>query len=248
MAWEGSDRGESRGDDGEAEEKVHGRWRLLDYSELPLWMRQQEGCKYIRGSYRQEMPPLRAVGSIFRWHNETLNVHTHLFGCAFFIALSLSTAANAGEVPSGVAMEWLPEGMWPKRKAERWPVQFYLMACVVSLFISASCHTMACLPGGRISRVMWRLDYCGIALLIGSSFVPHIHFCFQCIRFWKCFYLTAIGSLSILVIFTSLHGSVPLSTVVPEGKGIESFATCAQRSSSRMRRGRFGRACSLHWG
>ena len=46
---------------------------LVSFEELPEYMKENE---FIRGYYRMEWPIKHAIKSIFRWHNETLNVWT----------------------------------------------------------------------------------------------------------------------------------------------------------------------------
>ncbi|KAH7688502.1 AdipoR/hemolysin-III-related protein [Dioscorea alata] len=61
-------------------------YKLLRYEELPEYMKENE---FILDHYRAEWPIKQAVGSIFSWHNETINVWTHLLGFFLFLALTL---------------------------------------------------------------------------------------------------------------------------------------------------------------
>lgn len=47
--------------------------KLKTYDELPEYMKENE---FIRGHYRSEWPIKHAFFSLFRWHNETLDVWT----------------------------------------------------------------------------------------------------------------------------------------------------------------------------
>uniref|UniRef100_A0A1D1ZFV7 Uncharacterized protein C30D11.11 n=1 Tax=Anthurium amnicola TaxID=1678845 RepID=A0A1D1ZFV7_9ARAE len=67
--------------------------RLVSYDELPEYMKENE---FILDHYRSEWPLKYAFLSLFRWHNETLNVWTHLIG--FFVFLWL-TVVNLRHVP-----------------------------------------------------------------------------------------------------------------------------------------------------
>ncbi|KAK9947504.1 hypothetical protein M0R45_003126 [Rubus argutus] len=67
--------------------------RLMSYWELPEYMKDNE---FILNYYRADWPVLEALFSVFRWHNETLNVWTHLIGFVLFLGL---TMANLWEVP-----------------------------------------------------------------------------------------------------------------------------------------------------
>lgn len=69
------------------------RCELMSYWELPEYMKDNE---FILNYYRADWPVLEALFSVFRWHNETLNVWTHLIGFVLFLGL---TMANLWEVP-----------------------------------------------------------------------------------------------------------------------------------------------------
>ncbi|KAK4369951.1 hypothetical protein RND71_009426 [Anisodus tanguticus] len=66
---------------------------LVYYHELPEYMKDNE---FILNYYRADWPIKQALFSIFRWHNETLNVWTHLLGFILFVALAIS---NVMQVP-----------------------------------------------------------------------------------------------------------------------------------------------------
>ncbi|KAJ7978997.1 Heptahelical transmembrane protein [Quillaja saponaria] len=63
------------------------RYPLLSFWELPTYMKDNE---YILKYYRANWSLKEALFSVFRWHNETLNVWTHLIG--FFLFLGLTVA------------------------------------------------------------------------------------------------------------------------------------------------------------
>ncbi|XP_022756499.1 heptahelical transmembrane protein 1-like [Durio zibethinus] len=66
---------------------------LVSYKELPEYMKDNE---FILDYYRANWSLKEALFSIFRWHNETLNVWTHLLGFVLFFGL---TMANFMKVP-----------------------------------------------------------------------------------------------------------------------------------------------------
>lgn len=69
------------------------RYDLISFVELPEYMKDNE---YILRYYRAEWPLKEAFFSLFRWHNETLNIWTHLLGFVLFLGL---TVVNWREVP-----------------------------------------------------------------------------------------------------------------------------------------------------
>ncbi|KAK9029665.1 hypothetical protein V6N11_026772 [Hibiscus sabdariffa] len=66
---------------------------LVSYKELPEYMKDNE---FILNYYRANWSLKEALFSIFCWHNETLNVWTHLLGFLLFLGL---TMANLLELP-----------------------------------------------------------------------------------------------------------------------------------------------------
>ncbi|KAL2929775.1 Heptahelical transmembrane protein 1 [Bienertia sinuspersici] len=69
-------------------------YRLLSFNELPDYMKDNE---FIHKYYRAEWPLKQAFFSLFRWHNETLNVWTHLLGFALFVVLTIVNAAHVSQ-------------------------------------------------------------------------------------------------------------------------------------------------------
>lgn len=57
---------------------------------------------------------------------------------------------------------------------------------------------------GLVCGVSFRLDYCGIALLILGSFVPWLHFGFYCQTVARTIYLTVISILAAAAVVVSL--------------------------------------------
>ncbi|XP_038700520.1 heptahelical transmembrane protein 2-like [Tripterygium wilfordii] len=77
-----------------SEEKVKKqKRRLMKYGDLPEYLKDNE---YILDYYRCEWPLKDAFLSIFSWHNETLNVWTHLVGFSIFAALTVMSLTEDG--------------------------------------------------------------------------------------------------------------------------------------------------------
>lgn len=153
---------------------------IADYDEQPDWLRDN---KYLKCGYRRPTYSyITCFRSIFQFHNETVNIWTHLLGGLYFAHLCLqlfnSTILTA---------------------TDKWVIGLFLTSATVCHMMSTIYHTFNC-HSEHISKVCSRMDYCGIIALITFSFVPWIHYGFYIYPELKLAYLVSVITLGILAV------------------------------------------------
>lgn len=202
--------------------------RLLSFHELPDYMKDNE---YVVKYYRAEWPFKQALFSLFQWHNETINIWTHLLGFVLFACLTVVNASHVSEAvdlfgifrtfPKGpgtntshdsnsifmnmtkpVELKHLShEGI--DQAAARWPFYVYLSGSMYCLLSSTICHLLCC--HSRHANIwLLRMDYTGITTMIITSFFPPIYYIFQCQPLWQIIYLSGITLFGVFTIATLL--------------------------------------------
>ncbi|KAM1127648.1 hypothetical protein ACFX2I_037585 [Malus domestica] len=83
------------------------------------------------------------------------------------------------------------------RSITRWPFFAFLGGAMFCLLASSTCHLLAC-HSARLSYIVLRCDYAGIAALITTSFYPPVYYSFMCNPFFRNLYLSFITVLGVV--------------------------------------------------
>ncbi|KAK2965540.1 hypothetical protein RJ640_030589 [Escallonia rubra] len=89
------------------------------------------------------------------------------------------------------------------RPITRWPFFAFLGGAIFCMLASSACHLLSC-HSQRVSYIMLRVDYAGIAALISTSFYPPVYYSFMCYPFFCNMYMGFITLLGIATVLVSL--------------------------------------------
>ncbi|KAJ7512622.1 hemolysin-III related-domain-containing protein [Mycena galericulata] len=155
--------------------------RTIHWLDLPEWQKDNE---YILSGYRQIQNHWRGCfASIFAYlHNETVNIHSHLWGAVLF-AYFLATFDEM-YLKQHVATTW----------ADYAVIMVFLSSAIFCLSASAFYHTSTC-HSEEVSSRCHALDYSGIVILTVGSFYPSLYYSFFCQPRLQILY---IGSMSVI--------------------------------------------------
>ncbi|KAF5788269.1 hypothetical protein HanRHA438_Chr10g0474531 [Helianthus annuus] len=213
------------------ETETQNTYPLLSFEELPEYMKDNE---FILDHYRVNWPLKQAFFSLFHWHNETLNVWTHLIGFFVFVGLTignmmqvpevldflnvltwsvpLNPGANASNVsmmdtPKLIDLKHIPSqdmDIPPLLMAETRWPFFVFLAGAMFCLLSSSTCHLFGCHSHRLSLQLLQLDYVGITIMIITSFFPPIYYIFQCSPLWQFIYLGGVTTMGVFTIITLL--------------------------------------------
>ncbi|KAH8107961.1 putative G-protein coupled receptor [Cristinia sonorae] len=139
--------------------------QLIHYADLPeRWKNNHFVTRGYRFIPLQQWPQL--VFSVFAWHNETLNIHTHFIP---FLLWSMDL------VP--VAPFWT-NAFYETHQADI-PIFVYSVFSLLCLFTSSVWHTMAGCASPKGMELCARVDYVGIGWLISASVSTFVYYGFE---------------------------------------------------------------------
>ncbi|KAI9281047.1 hemolysin-III related-domain-containing protein [Sporodiniella umbellata] len=163
-----------------------GAQRLLFIDELPKDRRENQ---YILSGYRFYRSTNDCLKSLFKLHNETLNIWSHLLGFIFFGFLSVH----------------LFQRKFPEASAH--DLMIFTAFCIASLaclLCSSIYHTFICHSAHTVKSFTATLDYIGITFLITASISTIVHFGFYCDPISRNYYMvfsSLIGSIGVILPF-----------------------------------------------
>ncbi|KAH9460792.1 hypothetical protein Pst134EA_017109 [Puccinia striiformis f. sp. tritici] len=141
--------------------------------------------------------------SIFAYfHNETVNIHTHLWGSVTFCLLIFSLSKPSQYIPWGIRSDMDSSNL---SSSVTWKDTFVFGAFFLSgmscLGFSALFHTFSC-HSHKVCSTFGRLDYIGIVWLIVGSFYPAVYYGFFCRGKVIAAYLILITTLGAFATYT----------------------------------------------
>ncbi|KAG0306812.1 hypothetical protein BGZ98_001677 [Dissophora globulifera] len=139
-----------------------GAKRLLTFEELP---KEWQSNPYILTGYRFLSSKRQCLWSIFRIHNETCNIWTHMIGLIGLIALGFY-----------IHTTFLKHGTFWDHAV----FIFFFLAASKCLICSTLYHTFLCHSRLPVMRCAATLDYIGIGVLITASVMATLHYGFFC--------------------------------------------------------------------
>jgi len=168
----------------------------LRWEEIPDWMRDNE---YIKSGYRNVQNSWKGcLHSLFSyWHNESVNVHSHLWPALAFLSLLFY---YRNEISQYSTVTWQDHSGFI----------IFLAAATFCLACSATYHLSTC-HSERMSDFCGALDYCGIIVLIVGSFVPCLYYGFYCEKLFQIVYVAGIifGGIATAVVVLSPDFNTP---------------------------------------
>ena len=167
---------------------------LVTWYDIPLW---QKDNQWILTSYR---PPtdsyMGCFQSLFYLHNESVNIHSHIFGTFlfFFIGVFLFLFES-------YQLTW----------SDLIALSCFFIGVELCLTISASYHLISN-HSAEIARFGNQLDYVGIVALIAGSFIPSVYYGFHCEPLLQRRYWLMVGQRTGHIYLASINENTSLST------------------------------------
>lgn len=153
-------------------------YELVDITKLPRW---HTPYPFVRTGYRTQFSTHLAWRSVFRLHNETLNIWTELIPAAAFTAWTVEALNKHSDAPR---MDRLVMGAG------------LVCANIVRPLCSGLAHLLHCTSAGSYIA-WWSVDYISISIAILTTAFVYGHFAFYCsAQLQLLFLVSTVGLLS----------------------------------------------------
>ncbi|XP_050237983.1 heptahelical transmembrane protein 4-like isoform X2 [Mercurialis annua] len=148
-------------------------------------------------------------------HNLLPDLKTSLLSMEFLLSLSGNVVEFLTHcLPAGFTQMYYPNqgvtddmsNMIPPPTFDpitRWPFFVFMGGAMFCLLASSTCHLLSC-HSERMSYIVHRVDYAGIAVLITTSFYPSVYYSFMCKPLYCNIYLGLITVFGITTMAFSL--------------------------------------------
>lgn len=176
---------------------------LITYDDIPNWY---SNNKYIYYGYRIPKSSIKSLTlSIFKIHNETFNIWTHIIGFFIFVYLYCNfTIQNINEPLSII------------------PICIYLFGTMVCFIGSVVMHTYY--PHSEHTcNILCKLDYSGIFTLIFTGYLCFIHYEFFCYPTLQIIYNIILSIVGICILFLICNRNKLLRSLSFLSFGLSSF-------------------------
>ncbi|KAL9655206.1 hypothetical protein ABK040_008981 [Willaertia magna] len=161
--------------------KFQTNFQLCSFDECPDFLRNNP---FIRNHYRKYFSYKLCLKSMFKLHNETVNIWTHFlpgllyFGLIaytiYFMVMVHPTGANAYNI------------------FDMFILIIYIIMAINCFLNSTLYHTVNC-HSHKMHMLSYRCDLSAISGLIGSSFIPALYFNLYCYVGWQIVYISSIS-------------------------------------------------------
>lgn len=185
--------------------------------------------EWIHSGYRAPTGFWGTLFSLFSFHNETINVWSHLIGALYFLAsffflvyeiLFGGLSSSSKITNSTVTTTTSPTTLYQiftlnssgstlsssSAQAPAWPIAIFLASAAFCLLTSTTFHLFY--PVNKeVFELLVRLDYVGIAALISGSCYPLFVYGFWCEPFFMALYLIFISTLCLSCVVLGMMDS-----------------------------------------
>jgi len=169
----------------DTETKRRHQVELVSWDKVPPFLRNNP---FILKYYRTYFSFSLCLKSLFLWHNETVNIWTHLIGVLVFAAFSLFT------ITSSIYRVWNGSRIYFADVCIMLVYECLAINCFLSstLYHTFNCHSR------KTWQVCYKCDLSGISGLIGGSFFPALYFQLRCYFAWQVVYISSIAVFALL--------------------------------------------------